>query len=258
MARVPGLARIARRAPAGLGALLLGLALAAPAPAALLRYELTGVVTSVEEPLGSLFSMGDPVTVVVVIDDETVPEMPQPDVAQYLLPEVSADFGSASGQANPLSSSMIVNDSPGQDELRIGGATLSGFPAPVGYVASNITALLHDGSGTAFSSLALPTSLALEDFDSATARLHYQETGTSNTSVVLADVTAVDVPEPAGALGQAAALAVLALGARRRRGYCARRREPRRGLARVLDAGAPERSRGRASATRRTARPSSR
>lgn len=189
------------------------------ADAVLYGVNFSGTIDSIAPQVDDgTFQVGGEVSGFFRIDADAPDLEPDPDVVN-LDEAVEALVATFDGYAvTGAPGEFFLRDSPppGLDELLVNaaasGAEVAGIPL------SGITVDLTDSTGAAFSVPAVPASLDLADFESATVSLSFVE-GTSSYPVVatLTSLTYLPVPEPGGALLAAAGGLTLALvrGARR-------------------------------------------
>ena len=164
-------------------------------------YELTGNLASVAYPLGGAVSVGDTFTGKFSIDDNKleIPSGMQTDTSRY--------FVDVSGTGHGLSFTM-----PGMGAYTSSGTPNSGIVQlmnesydyfSMSDTGSAVSAgfVLANWEGTAFNSLALPSNVALTDFEYAWFRTSwFTDVGSiaiDGHFTALSPVAGVGVPEPA-------------------------------------------------------------
>jgi len=173
---------------------LVVLATVKPALSTVITYSFEGEVTAnIGSPFGLSPLTGDPTTGSFSFDTDTV-GVPQGVAMLYqqtIVGGLSIHVGGSLIEAD--SYSVTVVNGP-NDVFAVAGEAgafrIDGVDAPD--LAGRI--LLFDSTATAFSSDALPTSLALAAFDLAVGNLNDFATGANNE--IQFDVTALTVPEP--------------------------------------------------------------
>ncbi|MGD2064185.1 MAG: hypothetical protein PVF51_11455 [Nitrospirota bacterium] len=208
-------------ATAALTLLVGGLLAAAPrtAGAVPVTYIWTGAVSFIDPVLaaeGPSFAVDDPVVMAVTIDDGTVGNpLSSGDATTYsgidaFSLTLGDDFEMAGGLFDFVGS-ITVQDAA-SDAFRIDRQALPSTPVPPDlgiYRPTQVIAVLRDSTGAVFSSQALPTSLALEDFTSTELTLIYRDPSEFSTFAnvgIRVEGVSVTVPEP-----RPAALGILAL-----------------------------------------------
>jgi hypothetical protein len=195
----------------------LALALAAPAGADTITVSFTGTIIGIPPELASGFTAFDPVSGSFQFDSATADTVANPAVGFYPGPtNFSFTFGSytATSPGGEPSHFIRVDDNLalsitidlyGVETRNVTGGAF-GFFQP-----TRLTFIMSDSTATAFASDALPTSLDLADFDTASANIVFQNNG--DLIQVVARVTTLRVvPEPeALALVTFAGIALAAL-----------------------------------------------
>jgi hypothetical protein len=172
-----------------------------------LEYTWGGVITSVDSALNSQFSTGQTVSATAIIDSDTVPNFPLPEMAQYVGPTASTTWGTYNVNADPIGSSLNVTDRVNNDDnFHLSGAGISGA-LPVGtFEPTNFNFLLGDPNGNAISTTALPTALSIDDWTltpNPASLLFIDTNDWATLARVTATITSVSVhqlgpvPEPA-------------------------------------------------------------
>jgi PEP-CTERM motif len=192
-----------------LAALLLALAPAA-ARAATLTVSWTGHVTSVDSPLTSTFTVGDPASGSFQIETTTPDSDPAANHGEYnALVNMSVTLSgiTATSAAPTLGGLSIFDSTPGtfvdgleQDAGPWDGADLGSLAF---FSANGLN--LEDQQSTAFITDAIPTSLDLSQFEIRNFGLNYLDGEFLVQARAFADSITFIVPEPG-------ALALLALG----------------------------------------------
>lgn len=198
------------------------------AHAELLDITFTGHVTEVTPAVSSVFTLGDPMSIVYTYDSNAAPE-PSLILTQavYIGAISGAEFsvGSYSGSASAGNINLTDDDPAFHDRVTFRGLGLNspaiGVHVPVGF-----TVLLEDPSDAALSSLALPLSVSdLAGFSSPGWQLLFTPIPLSGDPVAAVGgvvtsieiTTSTGVPEPDTLLLCAAGLAGIASARRRRR-----------------------------------------
>jgi hypothetical protein len=182
-----------------------------------LTVSFSGAVTTVPTELSSTFFVSDPITGSFDIDSLTPDTDADPTRGEYIGPtNFSFEFGSylATGPGGGGGDSVtVLNTTP--DTFGFNG--LCGGPGCIAddvgaYFLTNMSLSLTDSTDTAFSSDALPTSLDINDFDSAKVSLIFQH-ATLPSKTVVGEISSVTlVPEPSTSLlGMTAMLFVAGL-----------------------------------------------
>jgi hypothetical protein len=182
-----------------------------------LTVSFSGAVTTVPTELSSTFFVSDPITGSFEIDSLSPDFREDPTIGLYIGPtNFSFEFGSylATGPGGGGGDSVtVLNTTPDTFGFNgtCGGAAC--IAADVGaYFLTNMSLSLTDSTDTAFSSDALPTSLDINDFDSAKVSLIFQH-ATLPSKTVVGEISSVTlVPEPSTSLlGMTAMLFVAGL-----------------------------------------------
>jgi hypothetical protein len=199
-----------------------GVLFAFTAESAVIRYDFSGTLTSVDAPLTSNFAVGQPFTLSYTFDTNATPTAgsvtPGPGFADYAASGWKAETTTFLVSA-PAGTIRVTNNSPGDEYLARPAAPVTTSRVPTGFRFSDVDLAYRDASGAAFGSTALPgSSSSLEALANRLFTLTFIEDATSTPKRVVGSVgTLVAAPVPVPEPGILPLLSLAAIGMLRRR-----------------------------------------
>jgi hypothetical protein len=177
-------------------------ACAAPAGAAPITFHFSGTISYIDPPLGAPFVYGQSGSGSFQIESTTVDPSPGAGASTYRgATSFSFTFGTytATSPGGTLEDYVQVVDR-GADIFEVHAVGVSGATVLDWYVPTHLGILLNDADGTAFSSVALPTSFDLSEFGYALAYIDFGSPDPGDLASVILTLTSLTVPEPGAPL----------------------------------------------------------